>query len=115
MKNEQGFLDFQKYFTEYQKRFGLTGYKVYFKHEPIDAFADITFDIPSMVVTVRLNSKTSNKDKLLRTAKESAKHEALHLLVSKIEDLAYARFINEKQIWEATEEVVFKLEGLVED
>ena len=36
---------FQKYFKEYQAKFGLTGWKVYFEHGDLDgAFADITFD-----------------------------------------------------------------------
>ena len=106
-------MDFQKYFTEYQKKFGLIGYKVYFKYEPLDCFANITTN--DMVATVGLNSRLLAKDKPFLNVKQSAKHEALHLLLSKLDDLAYNRFINKDQIYEAVEEIVFKLEELVGD
>ena len=73
---------FQKTFTKYQKLFGLTGYKVYFKHEPIEnCFAQITVAQTDMVATVRLNSDLPDKDEPHKDIKQSAKHEAIHLLV----------------------------------
>lgn len=110
------FEDFQRYFKEYQKLFGLTGYKVYFKHEPIDSgFADITIDLGEMVATARLNSKVPNKDKPFEHIKLSAKHEALHLLLGRLEKNARYRFATGEEIYEATEELIFKLEELIKD
>ena len=106
---------FQKYFKEYQQKFGLTGYKVYFKHEELDgAFASLSFNQNDMVATVRLNSKLPEKDEAFCDIKSSAKHEALHLLLARLESRGKERYIFYEDIYEATEEIVFKLEGLIE-
>lgn len=106
------FVLFKETFTNYQKLFGLTGYKVYFKYEPIDkdCYADITTNQNSMVATVRLNS--DGKDEF-RNVKQSAKHEAIHLLLYRLEHLTISRFLHEEEESEAVEELVFKLEGLI--
>lgn len=110
------FSDFQKTFKSYQKLFGLTGYKVYFKYEPIDtSFASITVAQEDMVATARLNSKLPDSDKPLQDVKGNAKHEALHLLLSKLEDRASYRYATAKEIYETVEELVFKLEELIPD
>lgn len=116
MKVNKNFELFQKCFKEYQQMFGLTGYKVYFKFEPINAgFADITVNQADMVATVRLNSEDKAGDRKYRSVKQSAKHEALHLLLFRIEDRACNRYTREDEIYEAVEEVVFKLEELIDD
>lgn len=105
---------FKKYFLEYQKLLGLGGYKIYFKHEPIDeSFANITVDQGNMVATVRLNSVLLSKDKPFRDIKQSAKHEALHLLLMRLEQLAKYRYVQAEEIYEATEELVHKLEEFI--
>lgn len=68
-----------------------------------------------MVVTVWLNSKLSDKDKPFKDIKRSAKHEALHLLVGRLELNGRYRYSSESEICEAVEELVFKLEELIED
>lgn len=109
------FEEFKKHFTDYQKRFGLTGYKVYFKNEPSDEhFASIKVDQINMTATVNLNSKLPKKDEKLKDIKGSAKHEALHLLTHRLEDLARYRYITSDQVYEACEELVIKLESLIE-
>lgn len=108
------FEDFQKYFKEYQQRFGLTGYKVYFKCEPLEqSFADIRINQIDMVATVVLNSALPDKDKPFRDARRSAKHEAIHLLLGRLEHRAKCRYVAEEEIYEAIEEIVFKLENLL--
>ena len=107
------FADFQKHFKYYQNLFGLNGYKVYFKHEPIDnGFADITITQRDMIATVRLDS--SGKDKQFKHIKESARHEALHLLIGRLEFNGHYRYIVQDEICEAAEELVIRLEGLIE-
>ena len=114
MKENREFLAFQREFKKYQQLLGLTGYKVYFKHEPIDdAFADIECNQVARVVTVRLNSLLPDKDKPRRNSKQSGKHEALHLLLHNLESCARSRYIRDNEIYEACEEIVFKLENLI--
>ena len=113
-KARQDFELFQKEFKKWQYRFGLTGYKVYFKYEPIDiGFADIRINQSEMAVTVRLNSNLPDKDKPHNDVKRSAKHEAIHLLVGRLEHNGRWRYTSENEIYEATEELVFKLEQLI--
>jgi len=107
---------FQAEFKKWQYRFGLTGYKVYFKYEPVEiSFASIVVEQTDMVATVRLNSELPDKDKPHKDVKRSAKHEALHLLLNKLENMARCRYVQPEEIYEATEELVFKLEDLIAD
>ncbi len=107
---------FKSEFTRWQIRFGLIGYKVYFKYEPIDTgFANIIINQGGMVATVKLNSKLSSEDILFKDVKRSAKHEALHLLVGRLEQDGRYRYSSENEIYEATEELVFRLENLIAD
>ena len=104
------FETFQREFKKWQHEFGLSGYKVYFKHEPIDdAFANITFDQLEYIATVRLNS-TPGKD---GDVKRSAKHEAIHLLLARLNYIAIKRFIDSDVIDEEIESLVHKLEELI--
>lgn len=108
------FETFKREFIRWQKLFGLTGYKVYFKYEPIDScFADIQINQGEMVATIRLNSELPNQDKPHKHIKTSAKHEALHLLVGRLEKGGRWRYTSENEIYEATEELVFRLENLI--
>ena len=109
------FVTFRKCFEDYQQRFGLTGYKVYFKYEPLErSFAEISSTQNDMVATVRLNSKLPSKDTAFKDIKRSAKHEALHLLVQRLEHRARCRHVADEEIYEAVEELVNKLEGLID-
>ena len=105
---------FQQEFIKRQIQFGLTGYKVYFKHEPIvDCFADIKTDQNKMVATVRLNKEIEQETPSLSHPEESAKHEALHLLTNRLANLAMCRYVTDSEIYEAWEELVRKLEWLI--
>jgi len=106
---------FQSEFKKWQQKFGLMGYKVYFKHEPIEGcHADITGTIGEFVATARLNSKRTKEEKLERSVVEIAKHEAIHLLLRKLEDLGKSRYLNSDEINEAIEELTYKLERLID-
>ena len=105
---------FQREFKKWQQRFGLIGYKVYFKYESIEkSFASISVNQGEMVATVRLNSNLPDKDEPHKGIKRSAKHEALHLLVARLEQNGHYRYSSENEIYEATEELVFRLEELI--
>jgi len=108
------FSDFQKYFKEYQKEFGLNGYEVYFKYEPLEKnFAEIRFGERTQVAIVVLNSNLPDKDKPFKDIKQDAKHEAIHLLLYRLESSAKWRYASEAEMDEAVEELVIKLEDLI--
>jgi len=105
---------FQKEFKKWQEKFGLTGWAVYFKYEPLErSFADIAINLEDMVATVRLNSDLPDKDKPHKDIKRSAKHEAIHLLVGRLEFNGRYRFVSDGEISESGEELVRKLENLI--
>jgi len=105
---------FQSEFKKWQKLFGLTGYKVYFKYEPIDGkFADISINQDQMVATVRLNSELSDKDKPYQDIERTARHEAIHLLVARLEMNGRYRHVSSGEIDEASEELVNRLGDLI--
>lgn len=112
----KNFAEFQRCFRQYQRLFGLTGWTVYFKYEPLEtAFACIDPDLSCMVATVRLSSKLPGKDEPHKDIKRSAKHEALHLLLTRLESNGRARYITSEEIYESTEELVNKLGKLIPD
>jgi len=108
------FVKFQKYFKRYQQRFGLTGYSVYFEYKPlVGVFADIAISHGVLVATVALNNNLPDKDKPFKNIEQDAKHEALHLLLGRLEGNAKYRHASEAEIDESVEELVIKLEGLI--
>ena len=110
------FTEFQRYFKEYQQRFGLTGYSVFFKYEPLgECFASIAVNQHDMVATVTLNSELPEGNKPFRDIKRDVRHEALHLLLFRLEHLASCRYIAEDELYEAVEELVNKMEVLIGD
>lgn len=104
---------FKDEFKKWQEKFGLFGYQVYFKHEKIDGFADIRINQGDMVVTVGLNKQLTAKDKPFKDIKKSAKHEAVHLLVGRLEQDGRYRYISDSELYEATEELVNRLVDLI--
>ena len=110
------FSDYKKYFKEYQKRFGLNGWNIFFKHEPLDnAFADIDIGLSEMSAVTRLNSKLPTEDKPFNNIRTNAKHEALHLLIGRLSQNARYRYATKEEIAETIEELVNKLVGLIKD
>lgn len=114
VKNNEDFELFQKVFREYQERFGLQGYRVYFEHEPFDDdFARISVDMDNMTATVRLNSRLPKRQELAKDVRRIARHEALHLLLARLRSLALERFVTASEVQESSEEVVHRLEELI--
>jgi hypothetical protein len=111
---KEDFITFQETYKRYQKLFGLSGYKVYFKHKPLeDVFADTTINNAGHVVTVRLNSRLPPKAKIFKDVTRTAKHEAIHLLLDGLESRALSRYIRDGEVSEEVENLVFKLEELI--
>jgi len=114
LSQNKDFSQFKKYFKGYQDKFGLNGYRVYFKHESLDGdFACIDINQSNMVAVVSLNSKIPIKEKPFSKTRRHAKHEALHLLVGRLEKNGRYRYSSDTEMYEATEELVRKLEGII--
>ena len=77
-----------------------------------DTFANITVNQNSMVATVRLNSDDKNNPD--KDVKQSAKHEAIHLLLWRLEDRANSRYILDSELCETVEELVRRLEWVIQ-
>lgn len=111
---DEDFALFQSEFKKWQQRFGLTGYRVFFRYEEIPhTFADIQVKQTDMVAVLRLNSKLDEIDKPNKDIRATAKHEAIHLLTARLAENGRYRYIAENEIDEALEELVKKLEGLI--
>lgn len=67
-----------------------------------------------MTATVRLSSELDKEVKLHKDIKGAAKHEALHLLIGRLEEKGRNRYCTESEIYEATEELVNKLGKLID-
>ncbi len=108
------FVVFQEEFKKWQNKFGLNGYAVYFKYEPIDRlFAKIVFGGDNQVATVTLNSNLPEEVEQWKNVKKSAKHEAIHLLIHRLEMNARWRYTSQSELDEAVEELTIKLEDLI--
>jgi SRSO17 transposase len=113
-KKNRDFELFKKEFTKWQEKLGLTSFKVYFKYESLeDRFASIRFNTSSMVASVGLNDKLPKENKPFKDVKFSARHEVSHLLIAKLEDLANHRYVAEREIDEASEELANKIADLL--
>ena len=105
---------FTEEFKKWQAKFGLNGWRAYYRYMPIDGlYARMSPNLISMTVSVDLNSRLPEESELFKDVKRSAKHEAIHLLLSRLEIYARNRYTNDTDITEAVEELVIKLEGLI--
>ena len=110
------FNEFQEEFKRYQDKFGLNGWQVYFKHEPLNgSFARIIPAKEGMVATVKLNSKLAKKHQEFNNVKQHAKHEVIHLLLARLTCEANYRFADKDELATAEEELVNKLCSLIKD
>jgi hypothetical protein len=110
------FTSFKRWFKYYQDKFGLNGYNVYFVYED-DADCNYAYIITKHdkgVATVFLNSSLDKKHKYTGYIRETAKHEALHLLLGRLSWWAKERYATDDAIDMACEELVVKLEKLLE-
>ncbi len=114
MKVNRDFELFKAEFKKWQGAFGLEGYAVYFKHEKADGFfARIIMDRSAMSATVILNKNLPRDNAPFKDIKRDAKHEAIHLLIYALESAGKDRFTVETVMDDASEELVHKLETLI--
>ena len=101
---------FKKAFIAWQYKLGLTQYDAYFEHVFLKGlYAQIYIDQMGKSCTVRLNKEAGP----VYSPKDHAKHEAIHLLLSRLSWLAQARYIENHDIEEEEESLVRRLEKVL--
>ena len=103
---------FKKCFLEYADRFGLLGWDIGYKIEDLGdtLLASLTYRANERVGTLRLNTSMPKGDDDIR---ETAKHEAVHLLLGEYDHIASCRFCSPEELIRANEEVTVKLTKLI--
>jgi len=106
------FEKFKETFLYWQKELGLMQYQIQFEHKDIDgAYAKICVHEDDKLAHVICNNKySSQQDANTDKGPEShAKHEACHLLISRLEWLGNQRCIRNDEIYDEDEAIVVRL------
>ena len=110
--------DFERFkgaFIRWQRRFGLTEWKCFFRHVPLeDCYGNITTDYEGRTATVRLSSSVPD-DVPDPDPSRTARHEAIELLVDDLCTLAQYRYIRYDELRVARHTVIRRLENLFDE
>jgi len=105
---------FKNEFKKWQDRLELNDWQVYFKNEPLDdVFACIERRYNGRVATASLSTHVPDTAKEFIDTISSAKHEALHLLLSDLVGVAHDRYVDQDQINREEERLVVKLMSII--
>jgi hypothetical protein len=108
------FKQFVASFKKYQDLLGLHDFQVYFKHKSLErCFANCVVNCTDRCATVSFGTELEDEDFEDSDPVKSGKHEALHLLIHKLEWLADHRFVTQEQIDTEVEGLVNKLVDLI--
>ena len=113
--NKKHFEIFKKECRKWIDRFELNSWRVDFEHIYINdhVYADCSASLVDHVATIRLNTGGYDASISVDIIKDSAKHEVLHLLVSRVSINGYTRFINRDEMVEGEEELVRMLSKII--
>ena len=102
------FAEFKREFKRQAARLGLQGCDVVFSFEPLeDSFASCASDSEGAVATIALNSEVPEEHFQDLNVPQHAIHEALELLLARIEVLAQSRNFN-KYEWDCEKHRVIR-------
>jgi hypothetical protein len=102
---------FKDEFMKWYDKFELSQFRVYFEEDKDQTYYSAIFTYhDDGYAMVKLNSDADFKS---IGVKYAAKHEAIHLLISDLADLASSRYITSSELLEAEEKLVNKLERLI--
>lgn len=106
---------FKEEFTRLQMEYGLHEWRIDFFHTEVeDGYARLTPFYVSRVASVLLSVDWSDDNEVTESGlRESAKHEACHLLGVDVYTLALARFVTQDEIMTAYETQTRRLEKLL--
>ena len=101
---------FKREFLKYQKLLGLTGWDVKFSSKEFpNSLAQIHYVANDCVAEVFLNTTLPYGTNI----KQTAKHEAIHLLLARYDFIASARYIGADELTQANEEITVKLTDII--
>ena len=107
--------DFQRFKCEcmrLQEKWGLLDYTLYFTHgTPDDALATCNADDAGCVARLSYTAKVLVSD--AQPIEISAKHEMIHLLLSRIEKIGSSRWAADDELENEIERLVVKLEKII--
>lgn len=112
------FSRFKKAFLHWQERLGLTHYRVSFTHKfHPDDYAEISIMQLGKCATVLFTTELTGPSADTKlTPEDQAKHEVLHLLLSRLSrlsSLGQARYIEQNDLSEEEEAIVVRLEKIL--
>jgi len=112
---EEDFRAFKDEFVKWQRKLGLQGYAVCFRHVKDDeSFARITTSEKSKKATVDFTKFiTREENELEFNPKAHAKHEALHLFLHRLYWLGEQRYTNAGEMDQEWEKIVRILEKVI--
>jgi len=107
-KKQEALKAFIKEFKHWQYLLQLDGYQVYFNLKNLDGqYARITVEEENKIARVDVDRKD-----ILKMPANTAKHEACHLFIGKLNHLAHCRFVADGEInqeWEKLSNILEKL------
>ena len=110
------FETFKEYFKKYQQKFGLQQYRIDFNVRRIpNIFAQIQVHQTAKVCKAVFSTGLSKVNREMSNPVADAKHEAIHLLLSRLRWLALSRCTSAEEVTEEMEGLVVKLESLIPD
>ena len=102
--------DFERFvssFKRYQKQFGIDYYDVEFAHVKLDGdHARIYINEHNQCAVIHFNSITGDDMLAIKSIDGIARHEALHLLLSRYTDLAEKRYLRKGELCDEEERIV---------
>ena len=114
-RTRREFEEFKDRFRYWQDKFNLSGYHIYFTFEKAEGeFAGIKRPLGDNTIVVNFSSEIPDECKEDIDIDNSAKHEAIHLLLHDVSRWAYIRFnVDKDEISLSEEKLVIKLIGLI--
>lgn len=105
---------FYKECKKWERIFELNGWDIEYLWEKLEDGERGELDIllKGRIITVSFSTE-SNTSLSKKDVKDVAKHEMIHCLLARITSLGHKRFLSESEVYEAEEEVVYKLEKII--
>ena len=101
---------FKKECLKLQSEWGLLGWELYFKFEPLEQrISQINASLESRKATLSVSSEFRDEVNENRNPQHSAKHEMLHLLLWRLTSRGDDRFTSKEELEDAEHEVIMQL------
>lgn len=105
---------FKRAFGVWKLRMGFPEYELGFEHKDTeDAIAYVDINVSGCTAIVSLNNKIGYRDDVDGWLEDTAKHEAIHVLLGRLVHIAKSRFVSEEEIDRENERITRILEGLI--